>query len=260
MSIKLRSAAARVNTRPGGLHGGGPLVWFQTQQLLNATSVTWQDNYQGFTSPQDIQQGTAITPGFEAPMDLGQILVVTDSSGSGDVEAGGPEGGLSGENEATSTFAVGHAKQPAEGAPGLVVAFPLESGQSLEIEPVETVLLAFVEGGLTTGVVVLTAPASGYLVDVSGASSGTRQVSFDIDQGWSCDGCSWAPQVTAGTQLSSLLIQQAGAFGSPRSTRDLSLDGPGERCQRLVASQTTALGDRVVYSRPTPSASATRSM
>ena len=183
--------------------GGAPLVWFQQQPVMSPLQVTWQEQYQGFTSQQQIVAGAVIRPGFMAPMNLGQTLVVTDPSGGGIVQPNGTPGQLTIEDQVGARLTVGHA-QPIVGGPfGVVVGFSLAApGMTVPMQPVDTVLLAFAQD-VGEGAVITTLPSPSFLVD---ASDSDRQVTYDANAGWSCGGCSWARTIAPGTPLASVLI------------------------------------------------------
>lgn len=185
--------------------GGVPLVWFQQQPVMSPLEFAWQEEYQGFTSQQQLVAGAVIRPSFVTPMNLGQTLVVTEPSGLGMVQPNGTPGQLTIQDQVGSPFTVGHAQQIAGAPSGLVVAFTLAGpGMTVPMKPVDTVLLAFAQNVAGEGAVVTSLPSPSFLVD---ASASDRQVTYDANAGWSCGGCSWARTIAPGTPLASVLIK-----------------------------------------------------
>lgn len=186
--------------------GAAPLVWYQTRGFMQQTSVPWQDQYMGFTSQSQIQSGAVIQPSFEAPMNLGQILTVSDPSGMGMVQNGGPSGALAVQSDISNPLTTGHAQVVGSGQRGLVAAFPLMPHTTISMKPINKVLLLFSSQPAQSGAVMTQALAPGFLVDVDGSSNDSREVTFDINSGWSCGGCSWAQPVQQGANLAPLLL------------------------------------------------------
>jgi hypothetical protein len=87
------------------------------------------------------------------------------------------------------------------------------------IAPIEKILLMFSTKPLNTGAVVEQAYSSSIMVDLT--ANNTRDVSYDINKGWSWDGGSWAQQVPAQTNLVPLLIESPTASSMPMSKRRL---------------------------------------
>lgn len=189
--------------------GGAPLVWFDTGKYSTNTSVTWQTNYQAYTSLSEIVNRVRIEASFSVPVDLDQTLKVTGVTGTGVVEAGGTPAAISILNATSRPFTCGISEQQGSNPPTPLCAFPLYGNGLDVIAPIEKVLLTFATNQVNTGTVIEKAYAPGYLIDLTGAPDQQRQVSFDINLGWSNDGGTWAQQVAANQSLLPLLIDSS---------------------------------------------------
>lgn len=170
------------------------------------------EQYQAYTSSSGIVPNGQIRVGFSADIDVGQILEV-GLGGGGPVVRGGQSTAISILNTTKTQFTCGiSAKQNGNFSP--FCAFPLYGENLQTIVPVEKVLLLFSTRELIAGTVighnfafvsVLAADGPGILVAV--AEDINRDVSYDINQGWSWGGFSWAQPVAANQDLVPLLIE-----------------------------------------------------
>jgi hypothetical protein len=189
--------------------GGAPLVWFQLPNTgySTLTKVMWAVQYQAYTSNSSIISGGEVDASFAAAIDLGQTLNV-QAGGIGDVTSGGPAQAISVYNTTKTQFTCGISQEAADGSTNPMCAFPLYGQQLDVIAPIEKVLLTFSTLPVNTGTVIEQAYAPGILVDLT--SSNQRSVSYDINEGWSWGGYSWAQSVAANEDLIPLLIETAG--------------------------------------------------
>ena len=183
--------------------GGAPLVWFQTDTYSTSTAVSWQEQYQAYTSNSAIIPNGEVVASFSADIDLGQTLQV-QAGGIGDVVSGGPATAISILNQTTKQYTCG-VSQMQNGTSSPICAFPLYGTQMDVIAPIERVLLMFSTLPVNTGTVIEQAYSSGILIDLT--SSNQRSVTFDINLGWSWGGYSWAQQVPPNSDLVPLLIE-----------------------------------------------------
>ncbi|MCX4847855.1 hypothetical protein [Streptomyces sp. NBC_00893] len=198
-----------VNSSTGG---GMPLVWFVTDDYATSTDITWQEEYQAYTSRKEIIPGGTISGINSYDIALGQTLTVDNISGTGTV--GGSPGSsrrITVDNETTRPFTSGIAQlnhvaagQTTKATP--LAAFPLH-GRNLDFfTPVEKVLLMFATAVIETSTVVEQAFGPGLLVDLTGVAQ--REVTYDIDYGWGPTKPNWTTPVDSLTLLTPLLIQQ----------------------------------------------------
>jgi len=60
---------------------GSPLVWFATKTFSLNTEVSWQEEYQAYTSRTEIKPNVKIVAAASYAIDLEQTLNVTSSAG-----------------------------------------------------------------------------------------------------------------------------------------------------------------------------------
>ena len=185
--------------------GGAPLVWFHSQTYSTLTEISWQEQYQAYTSDSEIIPNGQIVASFSTDIDLGQTLQV-DKGGFGSVVDEGPETAISILNTTNLPFTCG-ISQMQDGAPKPLCAFPLY-GEGLDaIAPIEKVLLTFSTLPLHTATVIFQAYSQSILIDLTAGNH--RSVQFDINKGWSWGGFSWAQTVPPDSNLLPLLIEPA---------------------------------------------------
>lgn len=186
------------------VNGAAPLVWFQTNQLLMTTSVTWQGQYQAYVSTSQIIANGVIRADSTTEVALGQTAQV-NANGAMTTTDGGTPAAISVLNQASQPWTCG-VSQLVEYQTSPVCAAPLYGNMLNVIAPVEQVLLMFSTMQMNTGTVVYRATGYGVLVDLRGAAQ--RTVQYDINTGWSWGGEGWAQSVMPNANLVPLLIQQ----------------------------------------------------
>ena len=187
--------------------GGSPLVWFTLAKTgySATTKLTWSVQYEAYTSHTSIIPNGQVQASFSTQIGLGQTLEV-GVAGEGNVKDVGTAQAISLLNTTSTPFTCGIAQHSADGNNNPMCAFPLYGRQLDVIAPIEKVLLMFSSMPVNTGTVIEQAYGPGVLVDLTGASTNTRQVSYDINAGWSGGGYSGAQAVTADANLVPLLI------------------------------------------------------
>jgi hypothetical protein len=193
---------------------GRPLIWQQNQSYSTNTIISW-DGYQAYTSSNQILEQTVINVGFYADIAPGQVLSV-GTGGTGTAGAGGPAGDVSILNTTKTQFTCGLSRVDQEGSFLPYCAFPLYGLNLQQITPLDKVLLTFSTEPLPPGTVIgsalgslgvvrLASYTSSLLVDLTRADE--RDVTYDLNAGWSWDGSSWAQLILAGADLVPLLIE-----------------------------------------------------
>lgn len=198
--------------------GGFPLVWFRTQDFGKDTTIQWQENFQAFTTLSQLIPGGTIIATNSYEVELGDILTVTSTSGTGEVTTGGSAGTIEIANgeHITKQFTCGISQQSVLQESVLsqeqndtttpLCAFPLHGSGSLDvIAPIEKVLLIFSTLPEHKGAVIEQAFSPGLLLDLTGAIR-TRDVQYDINEGWSPTNQPWATSISTNTDLVQLLI------------------------------------------------------
>jgi hypothetical protein len=183
--------------------GGAPLLWMQTRSYSPTTVVSWDDQYQAYTSTSQIIPNGQIAPMFSQAISLGQTLQI-QQGGIGMVVPGGPSSAISILNQSQMQYtcgvsqAVGYSNDPC-------CAFPLYGNMMGVITPINKVLLMFSPMPVNVGTVVMQAYSPGIFIDLTGTNQ--RSVSYDINQGWNWGGASWAQNVPPNSNLVPLLTQ-----------------------------------------------------
>jgi hypothetical protein len=216
--------------------GGAPLVWFVTGTFSVSTAVKWSEQYQAYTTNSSAISGGSVTASYSVNMDLGWIFDVSTSAGTGGTPGtGGNPKAITIENTSGDQFTAGISETVvnADGTSSSnpLCAFNLFGTTTLQIAPVEQVLLMFATDSYNTGTVVYNAFTNGLLIDLTQAN--LRSVKFDINAGWSSlptAGASWAQQVSNNAPLAPLLIDTPAA-----SATATLLKGGGTRRLSLVA-------------------------
>jgi hypothetical protein len=190
------------------LQGGAPLVWFESQTFSLNTVVSWQEQYQGYTSSSAIIPNGQIVASASYNMDLAQTLEVQNPSGTGVVVTGGTQNALSILNQTSTPFTCGISQvQNVGGQPVAtpLCAFPLYGNMLDVFAPIELVLLEFATVAVNTGTVIYQAFSQAALINLT--SDSEMAVSFDINTGWSGNGNPNVQTYPAGTNLVPLLLQ-----------------------------------------------------
>lgn len=195
--------------------GGAPLVWFKSGTYSTNTDVSWQTQFQAYTSHSDIIPDGKIEASFSENIDLNQTLKVTTEAGTGTVVGGSTASAISVLNETTKQFTCG-ISQVKDGKANPMCAFPLFGNHLNVFAPIEKVLLMFSTLPVNTGTVIEQSYGPGLFIDLTGAPGNKREVRYDINLGWSWDGGVWARTVAPNEKLVPLLIEN-----SARETREL---------------------------------------
>jgi hypothetical protein len=189
--------------------GGKPTVWFRTMKYSTKTTISWQVQYQAYTSSTEIQPGVTIDVSFFANIDLGQLLTVDNGTGTGTVTGAGSPGTISIYNKTNVDFTCG-IQQGANGADGQpMCAFPLIGLDKDVIAPIEKVLLMFATQTVNTGTIIEKAYGPGVLIDLTGAPGNTRQVTYKKSFGWDWRGYAWASATEPDQNLVPRLIDDS---------------------------------------------------
>ncbi|MCA9527348.1 MAG: hypothetical protein KC549_13750 [Myxococcales bacterium] len=193
--------------------GGAPVVWFESTAFSLTTTISWEEQYQAYTSTSAIIPSGRIVASAAYDADLGQELTVTSSAGTGTVGNGATDGAISILNATTTPFTCG-ISQVVNNQASPLCAFPL-FGNNLDVmAPIEKVLLMFATDSINTGTVIYKAYSQGVLVDLTGATD--RDVSYDMNTGWAWGGFSWGQAVAPNKDLVPLLIDSSSSLAKKR--------------------------------------------
>ncbi|HEX6042262.1 hypothetical protein [Longimicrobium sp.] len=180
----LQSGFSLYGLHAAGMSGGRalPTVWFSSSRFSSSTVVSWTEDYQVYTSQSQVMPGAQITTNASFPIAPGMQLDITDPSGFGQVQQGGPPNAIGINNSTFAQLTVGLALGSSAGGSAPIHALPLSGNMMAVITPVPKVFLVFSPTSMSPGMAVAQASGSGVLVDLTGSPSQT--VTFDINSGW----------------------------------------------------------------------------
>src|ERR1051325_965950 len=181
---------------------GEPLVWIQLQEISTEMHVDWSPVYAAYVRPTPDTVGTGF-PSSMSPILPGQMLTVLENR-SIRVTEDGSAGAMSFLNMMDKGGICGlHAMTE---VPFGIVEFPMRAHSMIAVAPGMKGRFVFGSSPTQPGMALDRTFAQGVLVDFSEAPQ--RSASFDINEGWSFGGASWAERVPANTVLRELLIQR----------------------------------------------------
>src|SRR5262245_10433265 len=89
------------------MQGGAPLVWVQSKTFALNTVISWQEQYQAYTTTGQINPNSQITASSAYNIDFDQTLNVTSPAGTGSVVTGGTTNAISINNTTTTPLVCG---------------------------------------------------------------------------------------------------------------------------------------------------------
>lgn len=186
---------------------GQPTVWFSYASTGKTNTLTWEENFQCYSSTSAIVPKGKITTSNVYPIDFNNTFTIENKvNGTGTVSSGGDPAAMTIVGCQGSEFTVGISQQVGQTTVyNPLVAFDCAGDTSIEIIPIEQVLLTFMTGTVDTGTVYYTAQTSGMLVDVTAYSGRTLSVTYDKNNGWSCADA-LSKTISKGADLSKLLV------------------------------------------------------
>jgi hypothetical protein len=200
-----------VQTKAGG---GKPLVWFKSNNYGLDTGVSWQIQYEAYTSQSKIIPNGRITGLNSYSADLGQRLEVDTPQGTGSVKAGTP-GNISVENLTTTPMTCG-ISEVVEGKAEPLCAFPLYGNGLDAMVPIQKVMFTFATETVNTGTVIEKAYSQSILIDLTSATH--REVAYDINEGWFWGGYSWGQAIRPSQDVVPILIEDGRSFAGNANT------------------------------------------
>lgn len=207
-------------------------MWFATDQYLVNTTVEWSEDYHAYIStqlnpsPYDVikpcplkksmndkltmkkfmKEILAIAACSSESIKLGEKMIV-DTYGNTTVMRNENENVISIENKAINQWTCGISGallNPVTFNP--LSAFSLYGKNDCVITPLNKVILMFASSSLLrTGAVVLQSWGPSVLIDLMGVQS--RNVTYDLNNGWSPTNQVWAKIIPVNSDLTSLLIE-----------------------------------------------------
>lgn len=189
---------------------GRPLVWLRMMNYAATTLITWSAQYQAYISNSPIVSNTEIVVGTAANITPSETLQV-GPGGSLAVLSEGQSTAISISNTTEQPFTCGLSEN-LSGTFAPFCVFPL-NGNGVEVfAPLERLLLIFSTASVAVGTVIdqsfCSAGPGAYspaiVIDVNDDEA--RNVSFDINDGWSWGAYNWAQQIPGTSNLLPYLI------------------------------------------------------
>ncbi|MED5550070.1 MAG: hypothetical protein VX529_11995 [Pseudomonadota bacterium] len=193
-----------------------PTIWHVERVLTETITLALATDVQAYTSTTAIASGKTISVGNSTAIDLGQTWQVA-SGGSGPVKQAGPADKMTVENTSKTPFTAGLSRcvdGDTDFTP--VFAAPLYGLQSNGAAPVSQIVLQFSTARQSAGSVMSLSTArmqahaqisAGQYLSVQLADGAARQVSFDINTGWSWGDYTWGQVLTGQAAVLNALIQ-----------------------------------------------------
>jgi hypothetical protein len=192
------------------MQGGLPLVWFETDNINQSTSITWEESFSGYISNQTSPaENTIITASCtNEAVDLGQTMVIDETGNCQNTTSTGTKGAISILNKGNTQYTCG-INQVVNGRPQALCAIPLFGGNLDVIMPIQKVFFMFATRQVKMGTVIVQAFSPGVLLDLTGVSE--RTVGYDVNKGWGPEGGIWLKRIETQASLTPLLINQLSA-------------------------------------------------
>ena len=147
--------------------GGEPTVWFSYDKTGKTNVLTWQESFQCYSSTDQIVPNGVIKTSNNYLIDFDNTFQLTNPvNGDGVVTKGGdPQAMTINGVPGGPAFTVGISQQVGDTPTyNPLVALTCAGDTSIEIIPIEKVLLTFMTGTINTGTVYYTAQTSGMCV------------------------------------------------------------------------------------------------
>jgi hypothetical protein len=142
-----------------------------------------------------------ITASATTPINLDQTAQV-DAEGNLTAIDGGQTTAISIQNLSDTTYTAGISLSQIGTAP--ICAVTLGDNNTVAIAPLEQILLMFATESYDAGTYIENAFSQGILINLTSSTSQT--VNYDINNGWTWDGGTWASIVNEGAELTPLLV------------------------------------------------------
>jgi hypothetical protein len=189
---------------------GRPLVWLRMLYYAATTIVSCTDQYEAYISNSPIISNEEVVVATAAGIMPGQTLQISAGGSVAVLREGAPTS-ISILNTTSQLLTCG-LSQIQNGTSMPFCAFPLNGDGLNVIAPLEKVLLIFSTVLIETGTVTdqsfsFAGPgaySSGLLIDLNDDEQ--RQVSFDINEGWSWGAYTWGQQISSVSNLVPFLI------------------------------------------------------
>ena len=193
-----------------------PVLWLSTGNYSVYTKLSLSDALRAYSSQDPIGQNMMITPGFDPPIKLGQILKITGTKGTGMIIGGEQSDVIEILNTTGTLFTVGLSAGSDAGAPPLCAA-PLYGGDLKLLRPIDRALIIVSGTQAPAGTVLTQSRGAGVLVELGTAEN--RELYYDVQTAWSWGGFAWGTQVPAGTDLVGLVTIRSETLATAAQAR-----------------------------------------
>lgn len=192
-----------------------PTIALATQNIAPNILIEWMPDVVAYTSSDPMVPGGLIKPGYQTPIAQGQTFFVT-AGGVGDVKAGGPLSKITIANTTATYFTSGFARSFSASEESIpIYAAPLYGNQTNVAVPLPKILLLFTTADVKPGelmerLVMKFLPAASYSSSllVTADQAHARELTYDINAGWSWGSYSWAQVLSSDADPSKVLIER----------------------------------------------------
>lgn len=188
-----------------GPNNGKPLVWFKTNDFNRKTTITWEEVYEGYIDSAEAITNGKIDGSNSQSIDLGMKLLVAEAGTlTTDRTAKADQIWIKGQSNKRWTCGIAQ-RTGSDVTP--LCAFPLHGLSTVEVMPVEKIVLMFATDQIDTGKVLEQSVGPALLINLTGADKNTRTVAYDTDDTWTANTQGWAT-ILDGTDLVAPLIER----------------------------------------------------
>lgn len=173
--------------------GGLPTVWLTVNKFSSDVVISWQENFGGYFSKTNVQEGNTVDISTSNPMNPGDVITLSKSGSSSVTTIGGVPGAYCFESQQEITWASGLLSAATGQSPTPICAFPQYGAVGNIMAPYEKILILFTQGQVDTGAVLETAVSKSVSVILSTLTP-SATLGFSINKGWDTQGNPQAKQ------------------------------------------------------------------
>ncbi|WP_278020366.1 hypothetical protein [Flavobacterium ginsengisoli] len=200
-----------------------PLCWSITKDFLQSVLIEWEDTLCSYLSTSEIKENSVIyipqlgpqkgsatgrssVSGSSYQIELKQRMLI-ENSGKVSVDSLNTFDNVLIQNNSNNRYSTGisiynNSEEKYYGN----CTFNSYYGQNIKIAPVNKAFLMFTNNNIENNTVVSIAENPGIMVDLTASADHSRTVSYDMNNGWSSNGQTWAKKYPSGTNLKTFLL------------------------------------------------------
>jgi hypothetical protein len=177
----------------------------EVDTLTGKVDIQWVQTYGGYIALlADLTPDIVINPANSKPMNPGDLMTVQDDS-TAVVRTNWTAGNISILNGGKRQWICGMS-QMISNTLSPFCAFPLFGQNTVQLIPVEQVLLLFKSG--QSGGAVEKMTSSAIVITLTNDDLGqVKSIAYDINNGWNAGGAAWAQIITGQVDIAATLIQ-----------------------------------------------------